>query len=52
MSGVGHSTKFYNCIFYVVSVLTFNFYINSCPVEHCVVAVVVEDYVTDYDFEV
>ena len=29
----------------------FNFYIKSCPVEQCVVAVVI-DYVTDYDFEV
>lgn len=51
MSGVGQSTKFYNCRFYMVSVLMFNFYINNCPVEQCVVAVAV-DYVTDYDFEV
>jgi len=51
MSGVGHATKLYNCRLYVVSVLTFNFYINRCPIEHYVVAVVV-DYVTDYDFEV
>ena len=51
MSGVGHSTKFYNCRIYVVSVLMFNFYIKSCPVEQCVVVVVV-NYVTDYDFEV
>lgn len=51
MSGVGHSTKFYNCRFYVVSVHIFNFYIKSCPVEQFVVAVVA-DYVTDYDFKV
>lgn len=51
MSGVGHSTKFYNCRFYAVSVLMLNFHITSYPVEQCVVAVVI-DYVTDYDFEV
>jgi len=47
MSGVGHSTKFCNSRFYMVSFFMFNFYVKSCPLEQCVVA-----YVTDYDFKV
>jgi hypothetical protein len=33
MAGVVHCTKFYNCKFYLISVLIINFYIKSCSVE-------------------